>query len=271
MSYRDLVAKTKAYSAYFLFPLTPVEIHYWLITDHQIPFRLIKTNLQGLSDKEQKTRLKLARNTLEKEKLASEFVKIARFFPGIKLIALTGSVAIGNTQKTDDLDLLIITAPNSLWLLRPLILFLLNFKFHRRHPGDNPHHVKNSFCPNLWLDESSLSIPRRKRNLYTAHEVLQIKPLYDSGGVYGHFLLANRWTKRYLANAYFDLISKAGKDRNTPPINFLLIPFNFLLFSLQYLYMLPKKTTEFVDLHSAFFHKNDLSRTITRHLQNNCL
>ena len=271
MSYRDVVAKTQAYSAYFSFPLTPQETHYWLITDHPVSSEVLAPYLSELSSQAKKLRQRLSQQTLEKVKLASKFVRLARHLPCIELIALTGSIAVGNTRQTDDIDLLIITAPNTLWLVRPLFLFLLAIKFHRRHPGDNVLRIQDSFCPNLWLDMSSLALPKNKRNLYTAHEVLQIKPLYDRGGVYQSFLLANHWTKRFLANVYSALVPKRLSPAHIPSVYFVFAPFNVLAFFFQYLYMLPKITTERVGLHAAFFHKNDLSRALIQHLRHNCL
>jgi hypothetical protein len=271
MSYQNAVARTQAYSAYFSFPLTPAEIHYWLISSHQAPLKSLQPYLTTLNSSDQKLRKKLAKNSQQKIKLASKLVKIARFLPGIKLIALTGSVAVGNTYSTDDIDLLIITAPYTLWLIRPFFLLLLTFKFRRRHPGDRSNHVQDSFCPNLWLDMTSLALPKNKRNLYTAHEVLQIKPLYDRGEVYQSFIQANRWTSHFLANAYFDLVSKSVSSAKSNSLDFIFLPLNILAYLFQYLYMLPKKTTELVNLHSAFFHKTDLSHTLERHLRHNCL
>jgi len=271
MSYRDAVAQTQAYSAFFSFPLRPEETHRWLISDKKISITTLKPYLSNLSPKNEKKRLQLTQNTLTKEKIALNFVNLVHFLPGIEMIALTGSVAVGNTHTGDDIDLLIVTTPHTLWLVRPFLLLLLTCKFHRRHPGDNPRQIQNSFCPNLWLDTQSLTIPKAKQNLYTAHEVLQIKPLFDRGGVYSRFLRANRWTGHFLANAYFELSTKAVSSPRPRSSSSLLAPLNLFSFLLQYLYMLPKKTTETVTLHSAFFHKNNLSSVITRHLENNCL
>lgn len=266
MDYRSAVSQTLAYSAYFDFPLSPEEVHFWLITSQQVPFRAIRPFLPPYRRSSIKKRLTLQKHTLAKEKIALKMIKQARFFPTIRLLALTGSVAAGNSRHDDDIDLMIITSPHTLWFTRPFFLFLLSLQYSRRHPHDHRHGVKNSFCPNLWLDASSLSLPPSKRNLYTAHEVLQIKPLLDRGDTYQQFLSANRWTKRFLANA-FQKLSVRSYHRHRSSVFSLLLPLNFLFYLLQSLYMLPKKTTESVSLHSAFFHKQTLSPQISRFLQ----
>ena len=162
------------------------------------------------------------------------------------------------------------TEPNTLWFTRPLFLFFLSLFFNRRHPGDNSSiKIKNAFCPNLWLDMFSLTVPKKRQNIYTAHEVLQVRPLFDRGGTYQNFIRSNRWTSHYLANAYHKLSDKKYPKKKSNPLFFIIAPLNYLLFILQYFYMLPKKTTEVVSLHAAYFHKNDLSTVLTNYLKNN--
>lgn len=271
MDLKQAVAQTIAYSGYFKFPLTPTEVHHWLVSSQVVSLSRLKKYLSAISPQDKIFREKLRQNTQIKINLANNFVAQARFLPGIRLIALTGSVAANNTQNQDDIDLLIITAPNCLWFVRPLVLFLLSLNFHRRTPGDNFHQTKNAFCPNLWLDTQALSLPRSRRNLYTAHEVLQIKPLLDRQGTYLRFIKANRWTSHYLANAYQSVSNGTTKKEHQKIFSAFLFPLNFVFFVSQYLYMLPKKTTETVTLHSAFFHKNNPSASITAYLRHNSL
>lgn len=267
MDFRKAVEKTITYSAYFYFPLSPQEIYFWLISSQPVPLSSIKKYLPVLSKIDTKTRKTLLKNSKEKEKKALQFVKIARKLPWIRLIALTGSVAINNSKTDDDLDLLIITSAHTLWLVRPLILILLSTQFSRRHPNDDSSNTSDAFCPNLWLDTLSLSVPTNRRNIYTAHEVLQIKPLYNKKHAYQNFLSSNSWVGDYLANAY-QILSNGKSYKDKPSIStFFLIPLNYLMYFLQYIYMLPKKTIEAVSYHSAYFHKNDLSNTLTNHLK----
>ena len=53
----------------------------------------------------------------------------------------------------------------------------------------------NTICLNLWLDESALEIPVDQRNLYTAHELAQMKPRVNKDGTYEKMMWANRWGK----------------------------------------------------------------------------
>jgi len=265
------VAKTIAYAGFFNFSLSAQEIHFWLISSHPISFSSIKKYLPTQKPQEAKIRQILQKNTTEKEQSALKLIKYVSLFPFIRLIALTGSVAANNTKTNDDLDLLVVTSPHTLWLTRPLFLIFLSLKFNRRHPGDTISKEKNVFCPNLWLDTQALSIPQRNRNIYTAHEVLQIKPIFDRGDTYQRFIDSNHWTSRFLANAYQELHRTPPSKLDTSFLFIFFFPLNFIFFVMQYLYMLPKKTTEAVSLHSAYFHKNNPILSLTNYLQRNSL
>jgi hypothetical protein len=43
------VAQTKAYAGYFNFPLSPSEIHYWLISPHPVSQKAISKYLSALT------------------------------------------------------------------------------------------------------------------------------------------------------------------------------------------------------------------------------
>ncbi|HOX96367.1 MAG TPA: nucleotidyltransferase domain-containing protein [Candidatus Woesebacteria bacterium] len=268
MVHRSAVIQTIAYSEYFSFPLSSKEIHLWLIGDKRVSYPTVQRYSPPLSKKDTEKRLLLLKNTQAKEKYLQSLISYTRHIPGIEMIAITGSVAVGNTKKGDDIDLLIITKPYVLWLIRPLFLLILSLHFPRRHPGDNPRSIRlNSLCPNLWLDTLSLTVHPQKQNLYTAHEVLQARPVFERGDIYQQYLKANAWTSKYLANAYYAKTTPSHSTRLVSR-NFFLAPLNAIFFFLQYLYMLPKKTSETISLHSAYFHKNDLYPSLKQHLQN---
>lgn len=269
MELKSLVLKTHAYSAFFNFPLFPSEVHHWLITPKQISF-LDTQSVSNflLSSEEVSIRRDRSIATLNKIKIAKKLGRILFLIPGIRFVGLTGSVAANNATVEDDIDLLIITSKNTLWVMRPLILLIISILFRRRLPNENPAHTKDAFCPNLWLDTESLLLPKIKRNLYTAHEILQIIPIVDKGNTYMRFLVRNSWTKKYLANAFSSRCSF-----NPPEITeyfsifkTLVFPVNFVLYAIQYLYMLPKKTTETVHVHGAFLHTNNYSNQLRRHI-----
>lgn len=267
---RKSIEKTLSYADFFDFPLTLDKLHLWLISPEPVSLSSItsvyKKPLTQLQKKLLQQRLE---NTKSKLRLAHRVVSLLALFPTIKLIALTGSLAMGNAQTDDDIDLMVVTDSDTLWLTRLFVIPLVGLFFRRRQP-QSFQSVSDSFCFNLWLDQSALAVPSFKQNLYTAHEVLQIQPLYDRSNYYSQFLHANSWTRKYLANAYFTLTTSitnsTSKGERSIPINFLLKPLNRFAFKFQHLYMKHRITKETITLHSAFFHPRDLSGALEDHL-----
>jgi hypothetical protein len=277
MSLQRAVSHTISYASFFRFPLLPAEIHRWLIYPRLVSHHKLESFLPDQSTSSVlRLRAQTTYHSNQKTIHAQKLLKILKYLPGLRLVALTGSVAANNAQKNDDIDLLFITAPHTLWLVRPLVIVLISLFFRRRHPQEDHTHAPDAFCPNLWLDTFSLAVPLTKRSLYTAHEVLQIKPLLDRGDTYQRFLQANLWTKKYLANAYTSLVlptSRRHSDRvkrvekSHSIIQLLFAPFNLIFFVFQFIYMYPKKTTETVNPHAAFLHTTDFSGQLNRYLK----
>jgi cytidyltransferase-like protein len=198
----------------------------------------------------------------------NRFKWIFKLIPWIKLVAVTGALSMNNASKNDDLDLMIITVKNRLWLTRLLLIILL-FPFLRRHPpiGSDPEGNKspigsdpnvNKFCLNLWLDESALKLDQK--NLYIAHELAQLKPIFNKDETYQKLINVNLWIKKYLPN--WDIKGRSltgdpaeGRVGTAKPEGATLMDkLDFLSFRFQYSYMKSKITREKVGSHFAFFH-----------------
>lgn len=265
------IIRTLTYADIFNYPLTLPEIHHWLISKFSVitslSGRITQTgNYYTLPGRSHLVKLRQARSRFSQEKLqlAHRVGEWLKSIPTIKLVAVTGALAMRNSDPNDDIDLMIVTSPNTLWLTRLLVVPLISLIAKRRKPQTISHKPlaisdANSICLNLWLDETALAVPSPKRNLYTAHEVAQIKPLWNRGRTYQQFLSANRWISRYLPNIRIP-ISPMGP---ISPISLIII-LNRLAFRLQLWYMRPRLTRETVTLHAAFFHPRDTSRLVMR-------
>ena len=281
------ILKTVAYADIFNYPLTATEIHRWLINKQAIERSVLEAQLRGRTLKGSsdishvrtqkgriqktksyyhlkgrqsivKTRLNRRRFSQLKYKKAHKITRFLRFIPTIKLVAVTGALAMKNSDSNDDIDLMIITKANRLWLTR-LFTTLVIFPHLRRG-----HKIKNRTCLNLWLDETALAIPKASQNLYTAHEVYQIKPIFDKDNTYKRFLSENSWSKDYLPNAI-------QSRRPIKPLPFrngnIGDLFNLIAFKIQHTYMKQKITNEKISLHSAFFHPRPTGQIILKHYQ----
>lgn len=272
MSLGVAIKNTLSYSLFFDFPLAPHEVHHWLNSSKLVSFsQLSLKNLPPLSQKQIQLRSKRLRNSLLKKKLASSLVKPLSLFPYVWFVGLTGSVAVNNATPDDDLDIFIITAPSTLWLVRPLCLLYFSLKGIRRNRLTPKNKVANLICPNLWLDYHHLQLLPHQRSLYTAHEVLQVFPLINKNHTYERFVFQNSWAKKYLANAYTSSLRISG----TPELKqshykhlfyYLFAPLNLLFFFFQFLIMFPHKKKEKVSLGKAFFHNSDFPQKVLESL-----
>ncbi len=252
---------TLIYTDLFSYPLKKEEIWRSLInkkkTQKQVIVDLQKLKSQGkIREKEGYFFLKNRKGLINKRKKGEqeaakkikkikEILPILKKLPFLKAIVLTGGVACANVKKDDDIDLLIITEANRLWLTRPLSIFLLEILGIRRRPKQK--NIKNKICLNILLDEKALTIPKKKRNLYSAFEISQMKFLWQKDNTKKKFYKANLWLKDYLPNSVKikekknKEISKGNKKES--PLNI----FNFLnkiAYKIQFTYMETKRTTE---------------------------
>jgi hypothetical protein len=293
------VLKTLTYADIFDYPLTREEIWRWLISDKG---KAEKT-LQGLIKKgtiaqkegyfffkgrEEVVGARKKREEWAKEKwvIAQKTAAKLRKIPGIRLLGVTGALAVNNCKKEDDIDFLVITSAGYLWLVR-LVVYLLApaLGIKRRRPAERK--VKDKICFNLFLDEGSLRVG--PPSLFLAHEVAQLKPLVNKGKAYERFLWENQWVGDFLPNAKnnskfkvqsfdrlkidpeqsrMDQSSKLERKHLISQCLSILISFlDTFAFKIQYLFMKPKITNEKVSLHQAFFHPKDLSDKIQKEFE----
>ena len=191
-----------------------------------------------------------------KIKKAEELTKkISKNFKDILFIGITGSVAAGYPKKNNDIDLIIITKVNKLWLVRlKLRFFIVINKIPHRKFGKKEK--ENEFCFNLWLDERSLRLKKEKQNLKNAVDLILMKPLINRDRIYEKFILANDWAKKYVATGYSGLVDRSLAIDRRKKIKENLIDkmINFMMFWPQFLYMKKRIKKEKVGLHEAFFH-----------------
>lgn len=111
---------------------------------------------------------------------------IARL-PFVRMVAVTGSLAWDNVAADGDIDYLIVTEPDRLWACRWMIAVLTE----TLRLGGVP------LCPNYIISERALALV--DRNLYTAYELAQMKPLAGHD-VYRQIRELNPWVQTFLPN-----------------------------------------------------------------------
>src|SRR3990167_10908488 len=273
------ILSTLAYHDIFDYPLDLSEI-FDLLVKKKSGKESVKSELENLREigkvgesyryyflksRQKIVRMRKLRTKYSEAKLkrAAFFAKLLRIIPTVKLVAISGALAMRNSSKGDDIDLVIITSKGFLWTTRFLAnMMLLPFK---RDPAGQK--ISDCACLNMFLDESDLSI--KDRNIYTAHEICQMKLLWDRNGTYRRFIRANSWIREYLPNWKQEKIT-SPKSQVPSHKSFQFITNNLALItervlrSFQLSYMKSKITTERISSTQLFFHPKNTQEKVLK-------
>lgn len=250
------------YHDLFGYPLTGDELLFWKIGTRVRPLhRVVRTGpFFHLPGRQHLifTRGSGHRASLQKWPIAQKAAGILSLVPTIKFVGVSGALSMGAAGQADDIDLFIITSVDCLWITR-LVSYLALKVFGLKIRKVGEVQVKDKLCLNLWLDERSLSFASRQ-DVYTAHEIMQVKPLVYKDKSYERFLSANRWIVKFFPSAEELLKDKQGDypvDRGKL-FSFLNKP----AYRLQAHYMRQKRTVEQVSPGRALFHPRQLVRIV---------
>ncbi len=293
------ILSTLAYADVFDYPLRKEEIWQWLITEETgensgqdrqksvekeefliVLDQLVKTkkctrfkDFYFLLDKSVLISFRYKREKYSWLKLekAKKAAGLLRLVPWVTMVGVTGALALLNSKKDDDIDILIVSRRDRIWLTRLFSVLLLELTGQRRQPEERV--PKDKICLNMFLDEDHLAVPKDEQDLFTAHEVCQLKVLWDKNTTYKKFLGANQWVKKSLVNG---VDRKKQRERNEPLIKTsgiftqtLIVVCNFFLNflnvdfvesstkRLQLWYMKKRRTTEKIKKGIIRFHPND--------------
>ncbi|MBI3070029.1 MAG: hypothetical protein HYY87_01855 [Candidatus Levybacteria bacterium] len=246
---QQAILRTIAYSDVFAYPLTKKELWHFLLdkkTSRKEFEKALKTVSLVITEKDGfycfLGREDIIAKRKQREKVSYEKIKIAKrtlpFFswiPTVRLIGISGALAMNNADKNDDIDLFVVVRKNSLWTTR---LF------------------------------RALGLPKEKQDLFGAHEVVQMMPIFERGDAYGRFIRANLWVKKFLPNS-LDIKRLSYKDiKRSKNHNFLITQllnsFEFLAKVLQLWYMRKHRTIEIISDHMLAFHPLDHRQKILK-------
>ena len=195
------ILETLAYSDIFEYPLSLNELHRYLPmraeTDQVFGALHSLDGLLGeqdgfyfLAGREKIVGIRMQRE-VHSQKLMLHALKYGRMLgalPFIRMVALTGSLAVMNSARDSDFDYMLVAAPNRVWTARAFALLLNRVT---RLFGD-------TLCPNLIVSENALTWSTH--DLYSARELCQMIPI-TGVDVYRKLMRANKWTNDFLPNA----------------------------------------------------------------------
>ena len=197
------IQRTVAYGDLFDYPMTLPEVHRYLeatpadadevrrAARHMTPDRLQQVGpFVTLPGRGRLAELR-ARRAEVAERLWPEAIRCGRSLgrlPFVRMVAVTGALAMDNVDDGADLDFLIVTQPGRVWLCRLLIVQLVRL-----------HRLRGAvICPNWILSEEAISLERR--DLFSARELTQMVPVVGLD-VYRRMIEANGWIRELLPNA----------------------------------------------------------------------
>lgn len=278
------ILKTLSYADIFDYPLKAWEIHKWLIGKKMTLKQVEKTlKRKGLESRIKnqgdfyflKERKGLVKKRLQREKDSAKLMRqavwvanILKVIPTIKLIGVSGNLAMENATTKDDIDFFIVTRKGKLWVSRLATLILLNFLGKRRSRDDK--NVSGKICVNLLLEEDQLI--QKFKDLYTAHEILQMKLLWQRDEVYSKFLEDNEWVFKFLPNwtssvkklKVQDSKSKVKKEEESYYRGNVIDGMEYFVRVLQLRYMGLPTGKERVSETALYFHPNDYREKILK-------
>ncbi len=201
------ILRTVIYADLFNFPLTPSEIHHFLIHDQPVTLGQIETALKQSNDLKLHLhyrgehvvcweRLALIEKRAQREAASQHLWPLALYYgrwlarlPFVRMVAITGALAVHNVaDHDDDLDYMLVTQANRVWLARAFSIILVRLAKFRGV----------TICPNYVLAETALD--QQRKDLFIAHEICQMIPLYGHP-LYWEFRRTNAWTEAHLPNA----------------------------------------------------------------------
>jgi hypothetical protein len=198
----NAILHTAAYADVFDYPLTSTEIHRYLI-GIRAPHEAVAHFLREVMPLSKvggyyslPSREKLVETRRRRERIAAqlwpkaiEYGRLIARLPFVRMVAVTGALAVNNAEEGDDIDFLIVTEPGRLWFSRGLILLVRRLAALQGV----------TLCPNYLVSLRTLVFG--DRSLYTAHEITQMVPLAGLD-VYDQIRVQNAWVGRYLPNAH---------------------------------------------------------------------
>ncbi len=200
--------------------------------------------------------------TKQKLENVSLFLSCVRYIAPVSLIGLSGSLAMQNGGKNDDVDFFVISEPGLVWTARFTLLCVASLLGLRRRRAEISPSGK--VCLNLFFDGADLQVPEQKRNLYIAHEIAHMRPLYTKGAVYERFLKANEWVYGYLPNLS---VARARAGTPTDLRTGIFAPLSLAepLFKKLQLFIIAKhRTNELVSNTQMWFYPDDFEKKLKK-------
>jgi len=150
----------------------------------------------------------------KKYKIIRRVVKILRFVPFVRMLAVTGRLAMKNTEEKSDLDLMVVLKHGKIFTGRLLVTLAVHILGKRRHND----RIADRVCLNYFITTKSLEI--NLKDIYSSSEYSFILPLFGFK-IFRKFQMKNRWIRNYKVNYGIDEIANLKMLKDAQLIKFI--------------------------------------------------
>jgi len=199
------IVRALAYFDVFLYPLTKEQVYAYL-PRNSLPIQQLENDLKDLvcagllkenagcyffADRSSA----VAATRQEDERRAATMLKRAfwislflKQIPFVRAVFITGSLSKNVAGPSSDVDFMIVTAPNRLWISKMILTGIRRIFFFNT--------IKYS-CFNLFVTIKGFSFP--EKNVFNAIEIATTQVLWNKAA-HDKFLSANSWVHMFLPN-----------------------------------------------------------------------
>ncbi|OGM99468.1 MAG: hypothetical protein A3F98_03465 [Candidatus Yanofskybacteria bacterium RIFCSPLOWO2_12_FULL_41_8] len=241
---RNSIIATVVYHDTFNYPLTLLEVFKYLINPGRLMRiadglgeikldevseeldRLIKSGILAekngfyfLNGRDDLYDLRIERQKIADKKW-KKFLKLTKFLaltPFLRGVFASGSMALGNTDKESDFDVLIIAKSGRLYTCRLFLWLISSLLGARRKKHEKV--APDKFCFNHYITDDSLEL--RHQSLFNAQTYINLKPAMIKPELVNKFFSSNLWLNNYVYN--FKIQSNFVMRSVLPPHLFIFL------------------------------------------------
>jgi hypothetical protein len=199
------IVRALAYFDVFLYPLTKEQVYAYLprdsVTIQQLESDLKELVCAGLLKENAgyyffaDRSARIAATRREDERRAATMLKRAfwislflKQIPFVRAVFITGSLSKNVANRSSDVDFMIVTAPNRLWISKMILTGIRRMFFFN---------TIKYFCFNLFVTEKGFSFP--EKNVFNAIEIATTQVVWNEAA-HDKFCSANPWVQVFLPN-----------------------------------------------------------------------
>jgi hypothetical protein len=139
-------------------------------------------------------RIQCDKNSSIKFEIAEKVARWLRYIPFVRMIAVTGTLAMKNCEKNSDIDFFVVLEKGRIFTGRLLVTLIVHLLGRRRYGNK----IRNRVCLNYFITTDSLEIQRQ--DIFAANEYCFIYAIFGYN-VFQKFCETNLgWIKKFKPN-----------------------------------------------------------------------